>query len=548
MNEILNIVTYNRIIFYGVAILGLIFSLWVYIAKKDSKTNQFFALTAFSWIIGEMTPYYIFRNFTFSLYILSFLPKIEIAFIFIFFIFFYFFVIHFIGDSKKFSVLNVVITVIGIIGAALTLGTNFFQYGITVTASGMGGDLILTLLGKLLWLGYAALITLFILYLLFRNYYVTDTKNRQKIQYFLVGMTFWTLINIVFNVILPLWKNTFEYAAIGNYSIIFLFAFTSYAIIQRKLFDIKIVLVDVLVGVLAFLLLINWVISSTLVIFYVNGIILVFFGISGWLLIRNVNNEIKSREQLQALAKQLEADNEKLKKLDEMKTDFVSMTAHQLRTPLTVIKGYLSMVLEGDYGAVQAEQQKDILAKTMDSSDKLIGLVNDILDVTHLEGEGINYDFKKTNITDIVKDAAEGLQEKAQAKKLFITVTDPNFQGMVFADADKLRQVFVNLIDNAIKYTKIGGVTILLRREITQGVSYVVVGIQDTGLGFRPEDQNILFTKFGRTSDAIHSSIEGSGLGLYIVKKIVTDHHGEIWAESAGVNQGATFWVRMREA
>ena len=529
-----------------VGIIGfaeLLFAIMVLFANKKSEINQlFFAIIIANllWIIFTFIA-----NNVASTKEAILLSKIAFIPPYLYLLGIYFFVNFFPVPTKRSRILDIVVILGTIFNIVITLGTNLHIQSVGFSQWGS-----YPILGKDAYLVYGIilLITAIFSIIAIRNYAISSSVNRKKMQYFLLGLLIFMFINIVFNIFLAPYYAHFPYYYLGVYSAIFFIGFTAYAIVKNKFLDIKIFLSDILIVSIILFVLIDWILSQNTIEYAFKGIVFILVVVFSSILISSIKREIQTREQLQALAKQLEADNEKLKKLDEMKTDFVSMTAHQLRTPLTVIKGYLSMVLEEDYGAVQAEQQKDILAKTMDSSDKLIGLVNDILDVTHLEGEGINYDFKKTNITDIVKDAAEGLQEKAQAKKLFITVTDPNFQGMVFADADKLRQVFTNLIDNAIKYTKIGGVTILLRREITQGVPYIVVGIQDTGLGFRPEDQNILFTKFGRTSDAIHSSIEGSGLGLYIVKKIVTDHHGEIWAESAGVNQGATFWVRMREA
>lgn len=240
--------------------------------------------------------------------------------------------------------------------------------------------------------------------------------------------------------------------------------------------------------------------------------------------------------------KELKKANEELQRLDRAKSDFISIASHQLRTPLTAIKGFTSMILEGSYGAL-SDVLRDKLEKIFDSAERLIKLVNDLLDLSHMEGGKMEFNFAKVDFDAMVKSVVEELEPNAVKKNLKFSWKTPDKEFWVKADEQKLRQVVMNLIDNAIKYTQAGSVEVLLER---QGDN-IVMAVKDTGIGLRPGEAEHLFQKFVRGSEASHYHTEGAGVGLYVARQLIEAHNGEVWVESKGEGQGATFFIKLPE-
>ena len=239
---------------------------------------------------------------------------------------------------------------------------------------------------------------------------------------------------------------------------------------------------------------------------------------------------------------ELKLANDELQKLDKAKSDFISIASHQLRTPLTAIKGFASMVLEGDYGKV-TKAVGDKIEKIFASSERLIRLVNDLLDLSHMEGGKMEFNFAKVDFDAMIKSVVEELEPNAMKKKLKFGWKTPDSEFWVWADEQKLRQVAMNLIDNAIKYTQQGSVEVSLEHKDGQAV----MAVKDTGMGMHPGESDHLFEKFVRGSEASRYHTEGAGVGLYVAKKIIEEHKGGVWAESPGEDKGSTFFVKLPE-
>jgi signal transduction histidine kinase len=246
---------------------------------------------------------------------------------------------------------------------------------------------------------------------------------------------------------------------------------------------------------------------------------------------------IKLKEEVEKATKNLKAANERLKRLDQAKTDFLSIASHQLRTPLTVIKGYISMLLAEDFGKL-GKKQEQALKKVLDSSDRLIDLIEDLLNVSRMQSGRMEYNFKKSRLEDLVREVHEELKNSAEKKGLKFVINTPSKSlPRVSMDPEKMRQVVMNLADNAIKYTQKGSVTLNLSRS---GNS-VKFSVEDTGMGMTQEDIDNLFQKFSRNENADLVHTEGTGLGLYVAKQIAEAHGGKIWAESEGKGKGSKF-------
>ncbi|MBU2036838.1 GAF domain-containing protein, partial [Patescibacteria group bacterium] len=246
--------------------------------------------------------------------------------------------------------------------------------------------------------------------------------------------------------------------------------------------------------------------------------------------------------EVERQTKELKRANEDLQKLDKAKSDFISIASHQLRTPLTAIKGFTSMILEGNYGQL-TDILRDKEEKILESAERLIKLVNDLLNLSHMEGGEMEFNFAKVDFDAMVKSVAEELAPTAEKKKLKFTWQTPDKEFWVRADEQKLRQVVMNLIDNAIKYTQKGRVEVLLEQQDKN----IVMAVRDTGMGLQPGESKHLFQKFMRGAEASHYHTEGAGIGLYVARQLIEAHQGRVWAESEGEGKGSTFLVELAE-
>lgn len=249
------------------------------------------------------------------------------------------------------------------------------------------------------------------------------------------------------------------------------------------------------------------------------------------------------KKEINKATSDLKKANIELQKLDQAKSDFISIASHQLRTPLTIIKGFVSMILEGLYGPV-SEAQKDKLEKIYESNERLSRLVDDLLNLSHIEGGKMKFDLKKTGLSKMVKDVIEELSFQAERKKLELKFKKPAKEIFVLADGEKLRHIVFNLIDNAIKYTEKGEIEVFLEKTPDDFIQFKV---QDTGVGIDKKELPNLFKKFSRGANAPRYHTEGVGIGLYVAKRMMEEHKGEIWAESAGDGKGSAFFVKLPE-
>lgn len=226
------------------------------------------------------------------------------------------------------------------------------------------------------------------------------------------------------------------------------------------------------------------------------------------------------------------------KELEKLKDEFVSLASHELRTPMTAIKGLISMIFEGDYGAVN-ETLKDPLSDIAKSTQRLIELVNDMLDVSRIESGRTKITISAVSIPELVAEIVGMLKPLADQKKIQLGV-NPSIQSAqdkVNADPDKVKQILINLINNAIKFTDSGNVAVSFR---PQG-KFAYISVTDSGVGITREDQSKLFGKFSQISTSQLGRPPGTGLGLYISKEFAEKMGGELWLERSESNQGSTF-------
>lgn len=242
----------------------------------------------------------------------------------------------------------------------------------------------------------------------------------------------------------------------------------------------------------------------------------------------------KAEQKLIEEKVKLEAANKKLESLDKLKDEFLSIASHELRTPLTAVNGLVSMVLGGEYGAVNANL-KQPLEDMNTSSQRLIHLVNDLLNLSRIQAGKMRYMFSEFPLTDVITEAVHLLQPLSEQKGLQLTTAKLE-PVIVQGDSDKVKEILNNLIGNSLKFTDRGSITISVKSEKDK----VNVYVTDTGIGIGKADQGKLFGMFEQLESREGRST-GTGLGLHISREMTRKMGGELWIEKSDVGAGSTF-------
>ncbi len=248
------------------------------------------------------------------------------------------------------------------------------------------------------------------------------------------------------------------------------------------------------------------------------------------------NFSITLQQKVDDATRQLRLTNEKLRQLDQTKDDFISMASHQLRTPLTSIKGYVSMVMEGDVGKITKQQYK-LLDQAFISSQRMVYLIADLLNVSRLRTGKFVIESKETNLAETIEGELLQLTETAKGRGLELSYTKPKDFPVLMLDETKIRQVIMNFVDNAIYYTPSGGHIKVAVEDTGHTIEF---SVSDDGIGVPKSEQHHLFTKFYRAGNAKKARPDGTGLGLFMAKKVVVAQGGTIVFKTQE-NKGSTF-------
>lgn len=276
----------------------------------------------------------------------------------------------------------------------------------------------------------------------------------------------------------------------------------------------------------------------------INAMVLGLFGISGYFLIKSIEQESLAKEQIDKLVKDLREVNEELQVLDKRKSEFVKISSHHLKSPLTLIKGYASMILEGSFDKEINSGAKEAIQKIFDASGRLVSIIEDFMDISNIESGKMEYEFADVDLKKLIASVFEEIKVSMEKSGLSTSFNTDEIDGYTtFADAGKLRQVISNLLDNSIKYTPKGEVHLFLKKDKERGKLHLT--ITDTGVGMSQATIDKLFAKFSRADDANKVNTGGSGLGLYVAKEIMKKHNAKIWVESPGEGKGSTFHLEF---
>ena len=528
----------NQVIVFLINIIGIWLAFWVLWSNKKAKLNQmFFGMTFF--ILLWVTFGY-FSHLPSQVNLALFWKRLNFGAVSLFFVAMYFFTVYFPKEKKRHSIiLDKVVSLIGMILFFTSVFTDLIIKEIKFESWGtdniFGG-------GKNFFFGAVIFLTFLIVGQLLRKYYKSSKKGRLKIEYFLAGVIIFAFMNVVFNVILPLIIGTYQFYQFGDYSAIILLIFTAYAITKHNLMGIKILLTQTLIVIIAIILLLDiFALSDNLTMQILKAGILIAFLYFSRGMVESVKKEKEARKELQKTyrkvnryARKLEKANMDLKELLEIKNNFLHITSHQLRTPLTVIRGMLSMWRAGDFDNLSEKEQKEKREKIYLSAERLNNITNDMLDAMEVEGKFLKFNLERVSLENIIRETMDELKLNYDRKGLYLKLNVKGRLPKIKVEPKYLKQALMNLLDNAEKYTLKGGVEIKIKKE----KEFILIEIKDTGIGIAKNDQKKLFQKFSRTKNAIKQNATGSGLGLFIAKQIIDEHQGKIEISSEGVGKG----------
>jgi signal transduction histidine kinase len=364
---------------------------------------------------------------------------------------------------------------------------------------------------------FFAILVLYSVYLLIKYQQAThDAQLRQQIKYQLLG----ALIGFGGGLtnFLP---QLFDIFPFGNYFVTLYVIFVGYSVIQNRLFNIKTAAIELFASGTSLVFLFNLLATETLQEWFKNIILLAVTLFLNIIVIRNIH---------------------KVEKLLEEKSEFMSFASHQVKGPLTSFKNASSMLLQGDFGPI-SEQVREIVKGLYRTADQAVPMVQAFLDSSKLEQEGgMKYQMEPCDLKKIAEEVVREERFAAEEKGLTLSLSaDEATQFSINGDALKLKQVILNLVDNAIKFTSNGNVSVSLAKRDGK----IICAVKDSGVGIPKEEMPKLFKKFSRANGSAKVNVASNGLGLYLAAEFVKAHNGRIWAESAGAGNGSTFFVEV---
>lgn len=393
------------------------------------------------------------------------------------------------------------------------------------------------------------LVMVWVGYIMIKHYPASDS-NKQK-QHLLLGVGIELFLLLFFSIFyLADFLTTFEFVEDSRLELYGFFGMSLFMvligvlIVQFKTFNIGAHIVEALTIALLLLVASQYTYANTTTTTLIlTTVTLTLTAIASAILVRSVRKEIKQREEIEGLAKKLAKANKRLRELDKLKSEFVSIASHQLRSPLTAIRGYASMLLEGSYGKLSQKASKAV-ERIEESSADMAASVEDYLNVSRIESGNMKYELVDFNLKDEASRVADDKRQEAMKHGLLLTFKSKvEGHSIVNADIGKVRQILHNLINNAVKYTPKGSIKVQVTDDLK--AKKIRVDVVDTGIGMKEDELESVFEKFQRAHNANDVNVTGTGLGLFVAQKMATEMGGSISASSAGPGQGSTFTLEL---
>ena len=535
MNSLNNInLLFVGVIIACVIILGAI----IFISNRKSLTNKTFlglSIAATLWSAANYLAFQL-KDATAILWTMRLQMFFAIWYAYAIFQLFYVFP----EEKKKLSSLYKFILIPLLLLASLTTLTDFVFKSVDEVDPMGGAAKVIVSPGILLFGSCVGFLLIYGVVVFLKKTIKAPREERKKFYYILTGLFTTFLLHIVFSLVLPA---VFDIARFAPYGALFVFPlifFTFYAIIKHNLLNIKVIATEIFILLLSLASFVEVIIAKTIeeIIFRVL-IFLAILGI-GILVIRSVHKEVEQREKLQKLSEDLEKANEELKRTERLKAEFFSFAAHQVKSPMAVIKGYATLISDGTLAGVPMDKITEIAKKIGVAANRTLAMVNNLLDMRKIEEGRMVYAFEKTDIVAPIRTLVTDLETLAKDKGLSLTIEAPQEEVILNIDIQKFMQVIQNLVDNAIKYTDVGWVKVSVEEK--DGNALFIVS--DSGRGISKEFAAKMFEQFSR-DPALSKDTKGTGLGLFIAKQIVEAHGGTIHAESEGEGSGSQFIVQI---
>jgi signal transduction histidine kinase len=519
----------STLILLAFSLINFPLSVWIFIQNRKSWTNRLFSLLIIFLTVYLVvnTELYIFEDYTTRLFLGRFIMANGAIINLLVFLFLSVFPSDKLTVNRKVYIPILIVTML----LAAAAFTNLIFKSIQISENNVvtpEPGMLLPVFGlHTIGLILAGMINII------RRRKTSSGIDKIRINYIFFAVAVLFTLIIIFNFLLP---TVFQYGNFVPFLPVYILLFlgiVSYAIVRHRLFGLRVLATQVLTAVFWMILLSNLFNAQDNAQRIINGVILLASIISGILLIRSVIREVEQRERLEELT-------EKLRAMDKQKDEFISMAAHELRAPMTAIKGYLSMVVEGDTGDIP-EKARGFLADANAINERLIRLVNNMLNVSRIEEGRMVYQIEIENLSQVVRTVFAQFKPEAERKGLEYGLNIPaEIKDSVQVDPDRIHEVVANLLSNAVKYTDQGYVRVQLVQPDKGSVRFEV---KDTGPGISKEEQVKLFRKFHRVESNVGKTT-GTGLGLYICKLLVEKFGGEIGLTSS-LGKGSIFWFQL---
>jgi signal transduction histidine kinase len=455
-----------------------------------------------------------------------------------------FFFLSVFSNEKSFNSFSKVITIFApylLISGAFAVPNLLVGYNEVVGGSGN----IVFGKGFYVYILYSVVLVVFGFGVLARDYRASAGIFKFQIRAMLVVFVVSALATLAITLFLPVFTGTQNLFWVGYITATIFLLVTGSIIIKYNFWSFKVIATEFFIFVIFITLLVELFFATSVIDLLVKVAITLLVVFSSFFLMTSIRREIESKEKIEKLLRGLDDMHAQLKVLDKKKSEFLAIASHHLRDPLTTLKGYSSMLLEGSFGEISTSV-REAVEKIFESSKRLITMISDFMDISNIETGDIQYKFTEVDmrkmVTDVVGDMRQNAEHVNLAFDLTVAGTDDE-KYIVIADLGKIRQVLSNLIDNSIKYTPKGEVHVLLSKSSDK--RKIIFSLSDTGIGMSELTKEKIFRKFSRADGVNKVYTEGTGLGLYVAYEIVKKHEGRIWAESKGEGHGSQFYVEL---